>query len=79
VNGGASAVGIPLDILIDNTENVYQLTCIAIKRAEKIVRPVIELEEGVVVPEFEETEKITSQALSEALAHQIEYHLEEGE
>ncbi len=72
-------MGIPLDTLIDNIENVYELTCIAIKRAEKIVRPVIELEEGVVVPEFEETEKITSQILSEALDHKIEYQLEESE
>ncbi len=71
-------VPIPLNQLIDSNENIYQLTCIAIKRAQKIVRPVIEVEEGEIA-EPEEVEKIISQALSEVLNHQVEYQVEETE
>lgn len=71
-------MGIPLNTLIDSEENVYQITCIAIKRAEKIIRPVVIDEEGVPHVE-EEKEKIISQALCEVLDHKVEYQVEEIE
>ncbi len=65
-------MGIPINKLIDSKENVYQLTCIAIKQTEKIIRP--ELEEGE-----EETEKIISEAISMVLENTIAINIEETE
>ena len=65
-------MGIPINKLIDSQENVYQLTCEAIKQAEKIIRP--ELEEGE-----EEGEKIVSEAITMVLENIIELNLEETE
>ena len=65
-------MGIPINKLIDSEENVYQFTCVAIKQAEKIVRP--ELEEGE-----EEGEKIISEAITTVLENTIELNLEETE
>ena len=65
-------MGIPINKLIDSKENVYQFTCVAIKQAEKIVRP--ELEEGE-----EEGEKIISEAITMVLENTIELNLEETE
>lgn len=65
-------MGIQLNKLIDSEENVYQTTCIAIKQAEKIIRP--ELEEGE-----EEGEKIVSEAITMVLENTIEINIEEIE
>jgi DNA-directed RNA polymerase subunit omega len=65
-------MGIPINKLIDSEENVYQTTCVAIKQAEKIVRP--ELEEGE-----DEGEKIISEAITMVLENNIELNLEETE
>ncbi|NQT60753.1 MAG: hypothetical protein HQ557_17405 [Bacteroidetes bacterium] len=65
-------MGIPINKLIDSEENVYQTTCIAIKQAEKIVRP--ELEEGE-----DEAEKIISEAITMVLENTIEINIEETE
>ena len=65
-------MGIPINKLIDSEENVYQTTCVAIKQAEKIVRPEVG-EDG------EEAEKIVSEAISMVLENTIEINLEETE
>ncbi|MCK5154826.1 MAG: hypothetical protein KAQ69_00240 [Spirochaetales bacterium] len=65
-------MGIPLNTLIDSEDNIYQTTCIAIKQAERIVRP--ELEEGEVEPE-----KIVSEAITQVIEKTIEINVEELE
>ncbi len=65
---------IPLDILIDKEGNVYETTCVAIKHAERIERPVVE--EGEV---YEEQEKVVSEALDDVLEDRVDYQVEKSE
>ncbi len=61
---------IPIDKLVDNEENVYEMTCAAIKRASQItVTGDDDLEDG--------KEKVVSASLKQILTDKIEYRIEE--
>ena len=61
---------IPLDLLVDNTDNVYEMTCAAIRRAVQIT-----------VTGDEEIEnnggKVVSTAIKQVLNRTVQYRLEE--
>ena len=57
---------IPLDKLIDTEENVYELTCAAIKEAHNV-------SESNDKERIEETEKITSHVLAQILNGDVSY------
>ncbi len=59
---------IDLEKLIDNEKNVYELTCVAIKRAGQVA-----LDEEYVEKLEEKQEKITSEALNQVLNNEVEY------
>ena len=70
-------MSIPLDNLIDKDVNVYEMTCVAIKKAENVAaamaakREVISEDEPV--EKKEEEEKVVSQVLTAVLNDEIEY------
>ena len=70
-------MSIPLDKLIDKDVNVYEMTCVAIKKAENVAaamaakREVISEDEPV--EKKEEGEKVVSQVLTAVLNDEIEY------
>ncbi|MBQ2527239.1 MAG: hypothetical protein II883_04410 [Spirochaetales bacterium] len=70
-------MSIPLDKLIDKDVNVYEMTCVAIKKAENVAaamaakREVISEDEPV--EKKEEEEKVVSQVLTAVLNDEIEY------
>ncbi|MBQ3728910.1 MAG: hypothetical protein II903_05390 [Spirochaetales bacterium] len=70
-------MSIPLDKLIDKDVNVYEMTCVAIKKAESVAaamaakREVISEDEPV--EKKEEEEKVVSQVLTAVLNDEIEY------
>ena len=70
-------MSIPLDKLIDKNVNVYEMTCVAIKKAENVAaamaakREVISEDEPV--EKKEEEEKVVSQVLTAVLNDEIEY------
>lgn len=67
-------MGIPLDKLVDDKSNVYELTCVAIQDANLLAASGDK--------EFDAEhpgEKITSAALSKALNGEIEYKLPDSE
>jgi DNA-directed RNA polymerase subunit K/omega len=70
-------LSIPLDKLIDKDVNVYEMTCVAIKKAENVAaamaakREVISEDEPV--EKKEEEEKVVSQVLTAVLNDEIEY------
>lgn len=60
-------MSIPLDTLIDHEENVYELTCVAIKEANIISSTDLK-------DEIEQSgDKVVSYVLSKALNKEIEY------
>ena len=70
-------MSIPLDKLIDKDVNVYEMTCVAIKKAEYVAaamaakREVISEDEPV--EKKEEEEKVVSSVLTAVLNDEIEY------
>ena len=70
-------MSIPLDKLIDKDVNVYEMTCVAIKKAENVAaamaakREVISEDEPV--EKKDEEEKVVSQVLTAVLNDEIEY------
>ncbi len=61
---------IPLDLLVDNSDNVYELTCAAIRRAVQIT---VTRDE-----EIEENDgKVVSTAIKQVLNRTVQYRLEE--
>ncbi|MBO4718104.1 MAG: hypothetical protein J5599_09425 [Spirochaetales bacterium] len=70
-------MSIPLDKLIDKDVNVYEMTCVAIKKAENVAaamaakREVISEDEPV--EKKEEEEKVVSSVLTAVLNDEIEY------
>jgi len=70
-------LSIPLDKLIDKDVNVYEMTCVAIKKAENVAavmaakREVISEDEPV--EKKEEEEKVVSSVLTAVLNDEIEY------
>ena len=61
---------LPLDLLIGNTDNVYELTCAAIRRAAQITLAGDE--------EVDENEgKVVSTAAKQILTKKVEYRLEQ--
>lgn len=71
-------MSIPLDKLIDKDVNVYEMTCVAIKKAENVAaamaakREVVSEDEPVERKE-EEEEKVVSAVLTAVLNDEIEY------
>lgn len=62
-------MSIPLDLLIDETENIYELTCAMIKRAMQLTMAGHEdLEDGQA--------KVVSTAISQLLTKKVEYRNE---
>ena len=61
---------IPLDLLVNNTDNVYEMTCAAIRRAVQVT-----------VTGEEEIEanggKVVSTAIQQVLERTVQYRLEE--
>ena len=70
-------MSIPLDKLIDKDVNVYEMTCVAIKKAENVAaamaakREVVSEDEPV--ERKEEEEKVVSSVLTAVLNDEIEY------
>ena len=63
---------LPLDLLISNSDNVYGLTCAAVRRAAQITLAGDE--------DIDENEgKIVSTAVRQVLTKKVEYRLEELE
>lgn len=59
-------MGIPLDTLIDKENNVYEMTCVAIKEAEMLTLDGDQ--------DFEaENKKVVSVVLEEVLENKVEY------
>lgn len=61
-------MAIPLDKLIDSEDNVYELTCVAIKEAQ-----IVATDKDRVEKLEEEKEKIVSSVLSKVLNKEVEY------
>lgn len=61
---------IPLDLLVDDSDNVYEMTCAAIRRAVQIT---VTRDE-----EIEENDgKVVSTAIKQVLDRTVQYRLEE--
>ena len=61
---------IPLDLLVDDSDNVYEMTCAAIRRAVQIT---VTRDE-----EIEENDgKVVSTAIKQVLNRTVQYRLEE--
>lgn len=61
-------MSIPLDKLIDSEENVYEMTCVAIKEAA-----IVAADKDKVEALDENKEKIVSSVLTRVLNNEIEY------
>ena len=61
---------IPLDRLIDNNDNVYEMTCAAIRRAVQIT---LTDDEEI----YKNDGKVVSVALKQVLTKQVDFRLEE--
>jgi len=61
---------IPLDLLVDNTDNVYKITCAAVRRAVQIT---ITGDEEI----EEDGGKVVSTAIKQVLTKTVQYRLEE--
>jgi hypothetical protein len=70
-------LSIPLDKLIDKDVNVYEMTCVAIKKAENVAAAMAAkrevLSEDEPVERKEEEEKVVSSVLTAVLNDEIEY------
>ena len=66
-------MSIPLDTLIDKDVNVYEMTCVAIREADRVASNKTEVEEldG-------KKEKIVSDVLARVLNDEVEYNLPEA-
>ncbi len=65
-------MAIPLDILINRNDNVYEMTCVAIKRAAFITKYGDE--------DLEEHEnKVVSASLSQVLENRVDYFFDKPE
>jgi DNA-directed RNA polymerase subunit omega len=68
---GAESMIIPLDLLIGNDDNVYELTCASIRRALQITMAGDE--------EIDENNgKVVSTAIRQILSKKVKYRLEES-
>ena len=66
-------MSIPLDTLIDKDVNVYEMTCVAIKEADRVASNKAEVEELA-----KNKEKIVSDVLARVLNDEVEYNLPEA-
>ena len=70
-------MSIPLDKLIDKDVHVYEMTCVAIKKAENVAAAMAAkrevLSEDEPVERKEEEEKVVSSVLTAVLNDEIEY------
>ena len=70
-------MSIPLDKLIDKDVNGYEMTCVAIKKAENVAAAMAAkrevLSEDEPVERKEEEEKVVSSVLTAVLNDEIEY------
>ena len=70
-------MSIPLDKLIDKDVNVYEMTCVAIKKAENVAAAMAAkrevLSEDEPVERKEEEEKVVSSVLTAVLNDEIAY------
>ena len=66
-------MSIPLDTLIDKDVNVYELTCVAIREADRVASNTAEVEER-----DKNKEKIVSDVLARVLNDEVEYNLPEA-
>lgn len=62
-------MSIPLDTLIDKDVNVYEMTCVAIKEADRVASNKAEVEEL-----DSKKEKIVSDVLARVLNDEVEYN-----
>ena len=65
-------MSIPLDTLIDKDVNVYEMTCVAIREADRVASNKSEVEEL-----DKNKEKIVSDVLARVLNDEVEYNLPE--
>jgi DNA-directed RNA polymerase subunit omega len=65
---------IPLDLLINESDNMYEVTCAAIRRARQLADIARVYEES---GETEEGEKVVSEAIREILTRDVQYQIEE--
>ena len=66
-------MSIPLDTLIDKDVNVYEMTCVAIREADRVASNKAEVEELDNIKE-----KIVSDVLARVLNDEVEYNLPEA-
>ena len=66
-------MSIPLDTLIDKDVNVYEMTCVAIREADRVASNKAEVEEL-----DKNKEKIVSDVLTRVLNDEVEYNLPEA-
>jgi len=66
-------LSIPLDTLIDKDVNVYEMTCVAIREADRVASNKAEVEEL-----DKNKEKIVSDVLARVLNDEVEYNLPEA-
>ena len=66
-------MSIPLDTLIDKDVNVYEMTCVAIREADRVASNKAEVEEL-----DNNKEKIVSDVLARVLNDEVEYNLPEA-
>ena len=66
-------MSIPLDTLIDKDVNVYEMTCVAIREADRVASNKAEVEEL-----DKNKEKIVSDVLARVLNDEVEYSLPEA-
>ena len=66
-------MSIPLDSLIDKDVNVYEMTCVAIREADRVASNKAEVEEL-----DKNKEKIVSDVLARVLNDEVEYNLPEA-
>ena len=67
-------MAIPLNLLIDESSNMYEVTCAAIRRARQLADIQRVYEEG---GEVQEGEKVVSEAIREILTRDVQYQIEE--
>ena len=70
-------MGIPLDLLMSEDRNIYELTVATIRRSHQIgeIRRAFSSSENGAV--LEEGDKVVSQAIAETLSLQVKYKLDE--
>ena len=66
---------IPLDLLISESSNMYELTCASIRRAKQLAD--IQRVYDQSTTEDAEGEKVVSEAIREILTRDVQYQIEE--